>query len=113
MARLAQEYGSKATSARHAYELAVKGEYAAQQAFARAGSALGIAIAGMLNVLNPAGIVIGGGGSSAFSLLEPAIQAELKVRAFPTTWANLKLVKCALGNDAALLGGAALMRGLA
>ncbi|MEW6732127.1 MAG: ROK family protein [Acidobacteriota bacterium] len=113
MARLAQEYGSLAKSAREAYERATNGEEAARQAFARAGSALGIAIANIINILNPEGIVIGGGGSSAFSLLEPAIYQQIKIHAFPVAAANLKLVKCSLGNDAALLGAAALLRGLA
>ncbi len=109
MARLAKEYGSKATTAREAYELANEGDEAAQKVFLRAGSALGIAIAGILNTLNPQAVVIGGGGSSAYSLLEEHIEKELKVRAFPAALENFKLLKCTLGNDAALLGGAALL----
>jgi glucokinase len=109
MARLAKEYGSKAQTAREAYELAMEGDEAAQKAFQRAGAALGIAIANTLNILNPECIVVGGGGSSAFPLLEPHIQEQLKVRAFPAAAAELKLVKCTLGNDAALLGGGALL----
>ncbi|MBI4850860.1 MAG: ROK family protein [Acidobacteria bacterium] len=109
MARLAKEYGSKATTAREAFELANLGDKAAQQAFVRAGSALGIAIAGMLNTLNPQAVVIGGGGSSAYPLLKEEIEKQLKVRAFPAALENFKLMKCTLGNDAALLGGAALL----
>lgn len=109
MARLAKEYGSPATTAREAYEMANTGDKAAQQAFVRAGSALGIAMAGMLNILNPQAIVIGGGGSSAYSLLEPEIEKQLSIRAFPAALENFKLLKCTLGNDAALLGGAALI----
>lgn len=109
MARLAKEYGSSATTAREAFELANAGDTAAQQAFVRAGSALGIAIAGMLNTINPQAVVIGGGGSSAYPLLLGEIEKQLKVRAFPATLENFKLLKCTLGNDAALLGGAALL----
>ncbi len=109
MARLAKKYGSNITTAREAYEQANMGDKPAQQAFVRAGSALGIAIAAILNTLNPQAVVIGGGGSSAYSLLEPEIEKQLKVRAFPAALENFKLLKCTLGNDAALLGGAALI----
>ncbi|MBK7994685.1 MAG: ROK family protein [Blastocatellia bacterium] len=110
MARLAKEYGSEANTAKKAFELAHEGDEGAQRAFVRAGSALGIAIAGMLNTLNPQAVVIGGGGSSAYPLLEPEIEKQLKVRAFPAALENFKLPKCTLGNDAALLGGAALLK---
>lgn len=113
MGRLAKEYGSKATTAREAYDLAIEGEEAAQKAFERAGTALGTAMAGMINILNPETIVIGGGGSSAFALLEPHIRKVLSVRAFPVSLEKLKLLKCTLGNDAGLLGAAALMHDLA
>lgn len=113
MARLAKEFGSDAQTAREAYEHALNGEEASKRAFERAGSALGVAISGIVNALNPEAIVIGGGGSSAFSLLEPAIRAELSKRAFPVAAANLKLLRCTLGNDAGLMGAAALMLGLA
>jgi glucokinase len=113
MARLAKEYGSKANSAKEASELAKQGEEASKRAFERAGSALGVAISDMINILNPQAIIIGGGGSSSFDMLEPAVREQLKVRAFPAALESLKLLKAALGNDAALLGGAALMQGLA
>lgn len=108
MARLAKEYGSLATTAKQAYELATTGDEAAQKAFVTAGSALGIGIAGVINTLNPEAIVIGGGGSSAYPLLKPEIEKQLRVRAFPAALEHCQLLKCTLGNDAALLGGAAL-----
>ncbi|MBL8148969.1 MAG: ROK family protein [Blastocatellia bacterium] len=113
MAKLAREYGVEASSAREAYDLAKQGNEAALKAFHRAGTALGIVVAGLVNTLNPQAVVIGGGGSSSFDLLEPGIWQELKIRAFPVAVENLKLVKCTLKNYAGLLGAAALLRGLA
>jgi glucokinase len=113
MARLAKEFGAKAGSAREAYDLAQQGDEGARRVFEEAGRSLGIAISGSVNILNPEAVLIGGGGSSAFDLLEPHIREQLKTRVFPVALEKLKLLKANLGNDAALLGGFALMHGLA
>lgn len=113
IARLAREYGAQVASAREAYDLAVHGDASALKAFRRAGTALGILISSLVNVLNPEAVVVGGGGSAAFELLEPHILEEVEVRAFPVARKNLKLLRCTLKNYAALLGGAALLEGLA
>ncbi|MCS6884254.1 MAG: ROK family protein [Acidobacteriota bacterium] len=109
MLRLAKEYGSNATSAREAYELAKNGEQAALKAFKRAGTALGILISSLVNILNPQAVVIGGGGSAAYDLLEPYILEEMKLRTFPLAMRNLQLLRCKLKNYAALLGAAVLL----
>lgn len=112
MLRLAKEYGSNANTAKEAFEQANEGDEGAKKAFQRAGTALGIAIAGIVNTLNPNAVVIGGGGSAAFPLLEHYVREQLAARAFPAAYENLKLLKGSLGNDAAILGGAALIYSL-
>ncbi len=83
------------------------GDVLAQDAFEFAGRALGIALAGLVNVLNPDAICLGGGaGAGAFDLLEPALQRELKARAFHLALEDLIVVPAALGNDAGLVGAA-------
>jgi len=92
--------------ARAAAERARAGDARAVAAFERAGRALGIALAGLANVLNPQRIAIGGGVAPAFDLLEPALLRELEARAFRLAFESLSVVPAQLGEDAGLLGAA-------
>jgi glucokinase len=100
---------AKAAGTRDAEEaarLAREGEPRSRGAFARAGEALGIALAGAVNVLNPEAICLGGGMAAAFDLLEPHVRAELATRAFRLATEALEIVPAALGGDAGILGAA-------
>lgn len=91
--------------------LARGGDEAARNLFVQAGTNLGIALAGLLNTLNLDGIVIGGGVSASYDLLEPALQTTLQQRTFPQILHGVQLCKASLGDDAGLLG-AALLAGM-
>jgi glucokinase len=69
-------------SAKVVYQMAVQGDEPAQQIFQRVGHALGIVIAGMVNVLNLPMYVIGGGVSSAWDAFAPAMIEETRKRSF-------------------------------
>ena len=76
-----------------------------------AGSAryLGIGLVNLVNIFNPGMIIIGGGLSKVGDLLlEPAIQV-VKDKAFRVLSGAVRIVPSILGDDAAVLGGAAFV----
>jgi glucokinase len=85
---------------------AAQGDPAAHAAFARAGEALGGALADVANLLDPALFVVGGGVSQAGQLiLEPA-RRVLAARAMARSISVPPIVPAALGVDAGLIGAA-------
>jgi glucokinase len=96
------------TSAEEVAHLARQGDSAACAAFSELGRWLGIAVASLLNTLNLQAVIIGGGVAASFDLLRPALAAEIDRRCFPQIAAGCAIVKSELGDDAGLLGGAAL-----
>ena len=89
--------------------LARGGEQGAIEAFSTMGRWLATGLASLLNTLNLEAIIIGGGVAASFDLFLPALTAELEKRCFPEIFADLSIVKSELGDDAGLLGGAALI----
>ena len=67
-------------SARAVYNLALQGDEAAQRVYDRVGSALGILLSDMINVLNLRMYVIGGGVSNGWQAFAPKMFEELKKR---------------------------------
>lgn len=86
------------------YDAALEGDRAALETFERVGRYLGIAFAGLVNVLNPHMIVIGGGGSGAWNLFIDHVRAEMCERAFEHPAQAVKLARSELGNRAGSLG---------
>jgi glucokinase len=72
-------------SAKEIYNLAIQGDQAARKIFRRAGRALGIALATLINGLNLEMYVIGGGVSSAWEAFAPSVFEELRQRSM--VWA--------------------------
>lgn len=95
-------------SADQVAELAQQGNPAALTAFDQLGYWLGIALASMINTLNIQAVVIGGGVGASFDLLQPALQRNIQQHCFPQMYEGLVIEKALLGDDAGLLGGAAL-----
>ena len=67
-------------SARSIYNLAIQGDEDARRIFRRFGRALGMLLAGLVNVLNLDMFVIGGGVSSAWDAFAPTLFEELRER---------------------------------
>jgi glucokinase len=67
-------------SARTVHTCAQAGDPAAQRIFAAAGTALGIALANLINAFNLPAYVIGGGVSRAWDQFSPAMFQELTER---------------------------------
>ncbi|QWV92217.1 ROK family protein [Geomonas oryzisoli] len=83
-----------------------QGDAAALAAFAAAGRYLGIAAAGVVNMLNLEAVILCGGVAQSFDLLEPALRRELVSRTFPVSGGRVHVAPGELGDDAGVLGAA-------
>lgn len=91
-------------------ELARAGDELAVSVFEEAGTWLGIAVAGYVNVFNPEVVAIGGGVARAGNLiLEPA-RREVHLRARPPSRDLVEVKLATLGPESGVLGAAALAR---
>ena len=86
------------------YDAGVEGDRAALETFERVGRYLGIAFAGLVNVLNPQMIVIGGGGAGAWNLFIDDVREEMSERAFEHPAKTVTIARSELGNRAGFLG---------
>jgi glucokinase len=107
-------------TARAVYQAAVMGDSGAQEIFGKVGRALGMAIGGLINSLNPHMIVIGGGASNSWDLFAPSVFSEVHKRSFvyratapkaggtSVTERRTIITRALLGSDAGLFGAARL-----
>lgn len=91
-------------------EAACAGDELARMVYSRAGRYLGVAAASAVSLLNLEAIVLGGGVAASFSLLAGALQREITARVFSQMSRGVRVVRGDLGDDAGLLGAAALAR---
>ena len=100
--------GGKDLDANFVIDQAQAGDVEARDVFRIVGRHLGVGIANYVNIFNPELVVIGGGISSAGELLlEPA--REEYMRRVLRASASARVVAAQLGNDAGVLGAAALV----
>lgn len=90
------------------YEAGLVGDELALEVFRRQGFYLGIALGGLINVLNPEVIVIGGGAAAGWDLFIPHLQEQIEKRTYREPRLRAKLEKAILGDDAGILGTAKL-----
>jgi glucokinase len=84
------------------------GDALALEVFHRMGDYLGIGLANVINLLNPAMIVIAGGVANGWELFEKHMRHQIDEHAFPVPAAEVKIVPAECGDDAGLLGAARL-----
>lgn len=89
-------------------DAAKKSDKLAIELIENAGRNLGIRIAYMINLLNPEVVVVGGGVEKAGDLLMDPIKATVKKYAFEEPASTVKITPSLLGEDAIVLGAAAL-----
>ncbi|MGI9184643.1 MAG: ROK family protein [Solirubrobacteraceae bacterium] len=89
-------------------ELAHDGDEAAREAIALVGSALGVAIASLLNIFNPEVVVVGGGVIAAGELLLAPARAEVAHRILAPTRDAARIVAARFGVEAGMIGAAAM-----
>ncbi|MEW5721839.1 MAG: ROK family protein [Thermodesulfobacteriota bacterium] len=90
------------------HELAAQGDPVALAAFGRAGWGLGVALAGVFNLLGLEGAVFGGGAAPAWEYIYPTMYAEFAARVLAVDPEKVRFVTAALGDDAPLIGATAL-----
>jgi glucokinase len=103
-------------NAKSVYHLAVAGDGPAQEVFHRVGIALGIAIAGLVNIFNLPMYVIGGGVSSAWDAFAPVMLETARSYSYihrltsnsGNTNKTTVITRALLGSDAGLIGAARL-----
>lgn len=86
-----------------------RGDRVARAAFDRAGSALGVGIASVVQTCDLEVVVLGGGVASAWDLLEPPLLAAYRRHAGLAFAREVPVVPAALGATAGLVGAAALV----
>jgi predicted NBD/HSP70 family sugar kinase len=87
-------------------ERAAAGDEEVLTALAGAGTALGIAAAGAVNLLDPQAVVLGGGYAELGDWLLPTMRAELTARVTVRPWDGSWLSVSPLGRRGPLLGAA-------
>ena len=88
------------------HRAAKAGDRVSREAFVRMGSALGIGIASLVNLLNLEKVIFGGGLSAAWKFFSPALRQEVKARAFAAPARRVRIVRATCGEDAGVLGAA-------
>jgi glucokinase len=101
--------GGAVLDARFVIEHARIGDAESLQVLETVGHNLGIGIANLVNIFNPDVVVIGGGVSAAGELLLTPAREEYRRRALPSLVHHTEIVAASLGNDAGVLGAAALV----
>ena len=92
-------------------EAAKNGDELALNAFKRAGTYLGRAIADFLHIFNPTIIVFGGGVSQSYELFSADLSAALEAHLMaPNYLDDLEIAIAQLGDDVGLMGALALAR---
>lgn len=90
--------------------LAKKKNQKALKIWAQVAKRLGVALTGIVNLLNPDCIVIGGGVSNAGRILFDKVRQEISERAMPVQARHVKILKAKLGDNAGLIGAAILVK---
>jgi len=91
------------------FETARKGDKLTKDIVEESISYLGIAIANIVNILNPEMVVLVGGITNEGNKLLIPLRREVKKRAFYSNYKFLKIVIGKLGGNAGVLGAAALL----
>lgn len=69
---------------------------------------LGAGLAGVVNLINPEAVILGGGIVDGGAGYTEIVSDEIRRRAFATATENLRILKAELGNDAGFIGAGLL-----
>ncbi|MFC1515082.1 ROK family protein, partial [Candidatus Omnitrophota bacterium] len=92
------------------YQMALKGDKTALEAWREYGNILGIFLSGLINLLNPEKIVLGGGLSRAIRFFGPETKKTIRKRAMRPLNTQVKLCRSALGDDVGIIGAYELIK---
>lgn len=107
--RYGERTGAFGLDAHQIADRARAGDQAARAVFHDAGRAVALAGASAAGLLDLSTVIVGGGVTQAWDLLQPAIEATLRTDS-PVSGMPLRFERARLGNDAVVLGAAASAR---
>lgn len=90
-------------------EAAKQGDAVAKKIYSRMGEYIGIGLGGVVNLLNPEKIIVGGGVADCGELLLAPIKETLLKRTMTISGSTVKVVPAKLGNTAGVIGASLLM----
>jgi glucokinase len=85
-----------------------RGDHVAEEVIKETAQLLGVGLAGVVNLLNPEVVIIGGGVVDGGGGFVEAVSTQIKELAFDSAVEKLTVVKAALGNDAGFIGAGLL-----
>jgi len=85
-------------------DAARQGDHHAQEILRRAGTFIGIAIAGLINLFNPSVVIIGGGVAQSGDLLTAPIRQAVRERAMRASEQSVRITTGMLGRRSFILG---------
>lgn len=101
---LLSEKNPDSITARDVAEAARRGDFAAQEIIKRSGMFIGIAIAGLINLINPSTVIIGGGVAQVGDLLTGPIRQAVRERSLRASEHTVRITTAMLGRRSSLLG---------
>ena len=108
--KAAKVFKNKNIQLQDVFVLANHGNMCAIQFWKEAASHIGIALVGVVNLLNPRLIVIGGGISNSYKYLNKTILEVIKTRAMKVPAKMVRLSRAKLGDDAGIIGAQVLVK---
>ncbi len=100
----------KEVSAKEVFTEAKNGDKVANEIVSSVANNIGLALANVINILNPEQIVIGGGVAAAGDTLFVPLKEVVAKRALSALYNDVEIVPAQLGNDAGIIGAAALVK---
>jgi len=100
--------GNRAQAADALVDRALAGDEVTLDVLAKAGSALGVALASFLNVLDLPSVVLGGLYAKLAPWLIEPVTSELSERVVNHSWTSTEVVVSSLGAEASVKGAAAM-----
>jgi glucokinase-like ROK family protein len=91
-------------TARDVSSAAQKGDLVSQQILTQAGSYIGIALAGLVNMFNPGMVIIGGGVAQTGDILLEPMRQTVQRRSLPAATRVLRITTAMLGRQSSSMG---------
>jgi glucokinase-like ROK family protein len=91
-------------TAQEVAKAARRGDLPSQEIIMRAGTFIGIAIAGLVNLFNPGAVIIGGGVAQSGDLLTTSIRQAVRERSLRASEQNVHIATAMLGRRSSLMG---------
>jgi glucokinase len=101
---LLSDFNSKPITVREVAEAARRGDLAAQEILHRSGTFIGIAVAGLINLVNPSVVIVGGGVAEVGDLLTAPIRKVVRERSLRAAEHAVKITTAMLGRRSSLIG---------